>query len=431
MPNDTLEETQGGFQSWHLINLFFGLIWPSMLFVLVQTYVLKVTGSAADAGLVMGMIGLGALATPVFGGLADRYRAHRPVQILAFSLVIAGILIMGFAQDRMFFVLAAILIGFGLAPGSMISNVYAVASGLPQEVEARTVASLKRMTFIGQILGGLAIAGLLIVGLSYQVLFLMNAAVAAICLLLAVFATRTVAARVAELAGQRVETAHEAAPPGKFSLGDFFKSVFGLALLAIFLYQLGWVGIFGQYINFYAGAFGIAPSVTSAVNAVGILLGLAVIGFAGKWLGKAGPVPVASTGMVLQGVSALALAAVGWMLGGVSGAVVLPLLIWIAFRLTVPLVAVSNSVLVARTSVGGAAQAQALMIASLALAGALGNLLSGQLAENIGWLALPWQTVVFCTLAFLVVRFGIAPRLGEGSNEPEPEMLLAAIKMEE
>ena len=71
------------------------------------------------------------------------------------------------------------------------------------------------------------------------------------------------------------------------------------------------------------------------------------------------------------------------------------------------------------------------MIASLALAGALGNLLSGQLAENIGWLALPWQTVVFCTLAFLVVRFGIAPRLGEGSNEPEPEMLLAVIKMEE
>ncbi len=53
------------------------------------------------------------------------------------------------------------------------------------------------------------------------------------------------------------------------------------------------------------------------------------------------------------------------------------------------------------------------------------------IGSGIGWLALPWQTVVFCTLAFLVVRFGIAPRLGEGSNEPEPEMLLAAIKMEE
>ena len=75
MSNDTLNETQGGFQPWHLINLFFGLMWPGMFFVLVQTYVLEVTGSAADAGLVMGIIGLGALfllwaAVGGIGGLA-------------------------------------------------------------------------------------------------------------------------------------------------------------------------------------------------------------------------------------------------------------------------------------------------------------------------------------------------------------------------
>ena len=101
----------GGFQLWQISHFLYGLIWPGMFFVLTQTYVLEVTGSAADAGLVMAVIGLGALATPVFGGLADRYRAHRPIQILATSLVIVGIAIMGFTEDEMLFSLKTGLSG--------------------------------------------------------------------------------------------------------------------------------------------------------------------------------------------------------------------------------------------------------------------------------------------------------------------------------
>lgn len=423
--------SKGGFQLWHLVNFFFGLIWPGMFYVLAQTYIMEITGSAADAGLVMGIIGLGALAAPVFGGLADRYRAHRPIQILAFSIAAVGIFIMGFAENEMFFMLAAILVGVGLSPGIMINNVYALASGLSKEAEAASVASLQRMMFIGQIVGGFAIAGLLQSGLSFKVLFAINAGVALICMLLAVFGARSVAARVAEVAAKRVEKANADAPAGKFSLGDIFKSTFGLVLLAIFLNHLGWTGIVGQYTNFFKGAFGIDPSVTSSVNSIAVLLSLVVIGFAGKWMGKSGPLPVASVGMALRVVLALALAAIGWALGGVSGALVLPLLVWTAFRLVNPLIELANPVLAARTAVGGATQAQALMTAAFALAIALGNFLNGQLAENFGWMALPWQTVVFCTLAFLVTHFGIRPRLKEGSNEPDPEMLLIAIEMDE
>lgn len=424
-------QDRGGFQLWHLINFFFGLIWPGMFFVLAQTYIMEVTGSAADAGLVMGMIGMGALATPVFGGLADRYRAHRPIQIIAFGMAAVGMLIMGFTQDEMFFVLAAILVGVGLSPGVTINNVYALASGLSKDAEAASVASLQRMIFLGQVLGGFAIAGLLQSGLSFEVLFAICAGVAVICLLLALFTARGAAARVADQAAKRVEKANEAAPPGKFSLGDLFKSTFGLALLAIFLNHLGWTGVVGQYTNFFNGAFGIDPSVTSSVNSIAVLLGLVVIGFAGKWMGKAGPVPVASVGMALRAALALALAAIGWAMGGASGALVLPLLVWTTFRLVNPLIELSNPVLAARTAVGGATQAQAVMSAVFALAISLGNFLNGQLAENFGWLALPWQTIVFCSLAFLVTYFGIRPRLKEGSNEPEPEMLLVTVEMDE
>ena len=424
-------QNRGGFQLWHLINFFFGLIWPGMFFVLAQTYIMEVTNSAGAAGLVMGMIGMGALATPVFGGIADRYRAHRPVQIGAFSMAAAGMLIMGFATDEMFFVLAAILVGVGLSPGVTINNVYALASGLSKDEEAASVASLQRMIFLGQVIGGFAIAGLLQTGLPHQVLFAICAGVVVICVLLSLFAARSIAARVADQAAKRVERANEAAPPGKFSLGDLLKSTFGLALLAIFLNHMGWTGVVGQYTNFFKGAFGIDPSITSSVNSVAVLIGLLVIGFAGKWMGKSGPVPVASVGMALRVVLALALAAIGWAMGGAGGALVLPLLVWTTFRLVNPLIELTNPVLAARTATGGATQAQAVMSAVFALAISLGNLLGGQLAQNFGWLALPWQTIVFCSLAFLVTYFGIRPRLEEGSNEPEPEMLLTTIEMDE
>lgn len=130
-------------------------------------------------------------------------------------------------------------------------------------------------------------------------------------MLLAVFAARGIAACVAEVAVKRVEKANGAAPAGKFSLGDVFKSTFGLALLAIFLNHLGWTGVISQYTNFFKGAFGSDPSITSSVNSVAVLLSLVVIGFAGKWMGKSGPVPVASVGVVLRVVLALALAAIG------------------------------------------------------------------------------------------------------------------------
>ena len=164
-----------------------------------------------------------------------------------------------------------------------------------------------------------------------------------------------------------------------------------------------------------------------------VLLSLVVIGWVGNWMGKAGPAPVSSVGIMGRAALALALAALGWAIGGTSGAIAmaLPLLVWVALRQISPLISLSNPVLAARASVGGSAQAQALWVAAIALAGAIGSLLSGQLAERVGWMALPWQTVIFCTLAFLVLRFGVAPRLKGGSNEPEPEMLLAATEMEE
>ena len=284
------------------------------------------------------------------------------------------------------------------------------------------------MLFAGTIIGGFAVAGLLQLQkeghLSWSTLFLICAGVVGLALLLTMFATREVAARVSELAVERAERAASEAPAGKFRLRDVFGSTFGLMLLVVFLNHLGWIGISGQYVNYLNGAFDIDRSLATSVNSVGVLLSLVVIGLVGKWIGEAGPVPALSTGILSRVVMAFALVVIGWLIGDESGAVALPLLVWIGLRMVNPFIELANPVLAARTSVGGAAQAQALMVAIIALAISLGNILNGQLAERVGWNALPWQTIKFCSLAFLVSHFAIRPRLPEGTNEPDPELLL-------
>ncbi len=425
---------RGAFRSWHLINFFFGLLWPGMLYVLTQTFVLEVTGSAADAGLVMAMIGLGALATPVFGSLADRYRAHRPLQLVALALILGGILIMAFAADDIFFTLAAILVGVGLAPVATLSTVYVVAAGMDPEDEAAAMASLQRMTFIGSILGGFLIAGLLQLQQSgivdYTALFLINAAIVAATFVLAFATTREPARIVAEVAARRsLEREQQVAEQGQ-SLGQLLRSPFGLTLLVVFLNHVGWVGMVGQFVNFLDGAFGIDRSITSSVNSLAMLASLPVIGIVGRWMGKAGPVPVLSVGTAGRVLGGGAMIALGWVLGGSGGAIALPLIVWVALRLVGPLTDLANPVLTARTTTGGAAQAQSATIAVFALALAVGNVIAGQIAERFGWAAVPWQTVFFTGLAFLVVTFWLRPQIPEGSNVAAPEDVLTEIELE-
>ena len=420
----------GGFQPWYLMNLFSALLWPGVFAVLLQTYALKITGSAADTGLIMGIGGIGALLSPVFGNIADRYRAHRPLQILAWAIVATSIATLAFSVNEMVFLVAALCFGVGMAPAGMISTVYVVGAGLSQESESRAMGAFQRMYFVGIVLGGFMVAGLLRSGLSDTVMFLICAGIAVICLFLALFTTRDIAARVADHAAQSVATATPTAPE-TFTLGDLVKSAFGLTVLAVFLNHVGFIAIAGQYTNFFSGGFGIDPSIVTSVNSLGVLGSLLVIGAVGKWMGRRGPIPAAVNAMAARAALGAALLATSYLLAGAGGALFLPMAIWVGFRLANPLVEMSNPVLAARTTALGAGQTQAILISAIAIAITVGNFLAGYLAETIGWLALPWQTVICCSLAFLVTRFAIAPRLHAGSNAPAPEMLMANIELED
>ncbi len=79
-----------GIEFWYVAHLAFGATQGVFIPILVLTFVLDTTAEATLVGIAMALIGLGGLAAPVIGGLADTYRAHRWAQLsglLAYAVV--------------------------------------------------------------------------------------------------------------------------------------------------------------------------------------------------------------------------------------------------------------------------------------------------------------------------------------------------------
>jgi predicted MFS family arabinose efflux permease len=85
---------------------------------------------------------------------------------------------------------------------------------------------------------------------------------------------------------------------------------------------------------------------------------------------------------------------------------IIPLAVYLLMSLLRPLHDLSSASLAARTSPGGAAQAQGIMIVSISLAIAVGNLIGGEVAQNLGWMWVPAITAVMCGSAFLIGLYG-------------------------
>ena len=60
------------FECWMIANLAQGAGFSAFIALLIPPYITQTTGNAADAGVVMAIISLAAVAGPVLGGFADR-----------------------------------------------------------------------------------------------------------------------------------------------------------------------------------------------------------------------------------------------------------------------------------------------------------------------------------------------------------------------
>lgn len=407
---------------WQWNLLFFGLFWPGISAVLIPQYIVAVTGSAADAGVVMGIIGLGALLAPVFGHLNDAYDLHRATQVGGYAIVTAGLLLMGNAEDEMLFFVSASMIGIGLAGAALSNTVYITGGNLDPETEAKALSRNLLMLMGGAVLGGFLVAGLLQLDVEPSTLFAIVALIPATGFFLSILLTRQVAKRVRMVKELRSRDVQSEEP--RLAFRQVIVSAFGLTLLIVFLNHLGWSAIVQQYANFLEGAFGIDQSLSASVNSIAVGVSLVIVSATGRWAGRTSPVLPNSVGIGLRVGLAVGLLLVAALIDPVVASI--PLALWVGFRFANPLIEVTNPALAARTAPIGAAQAQAFLTVAFALAITVGSGLGGGVAEEFGWAAAPWVTVIACGLALLLSVFGLAPRLKGPTAEPVPSELVVA-----
>ena len=119
------------FQPWMFANVAVGAGFTAFVALLVPPYITQATGSASEAGVIMSLISLAAVAGPVFGGLADRYKAHRYVMVGGLAAMTLALLAFGVASgDSEFQVIDALIMGLGVAGVSAVAPVFIVSAGL-------------------------------------------------------------------------------------------------------------------------------------------------------------------------------------------------------------------------------------------------------------------------------------------------------------
>jgi MFS family permease len=399
-----------GFKLFYFISFLMAIVWVGIQPVLVPTFVLAQTGSAADVALVLTLMSLGALSVPLLTGVADKYRAHREVQLVCLLLFAFSYLLLAFTQRPIVFALMGLLTGVGIGGASVFGTVFIVGGGYSEAAQANGLARGSRLWLVGQVLGAALIAGMLAAGLSFQLMFAVSAAILVAAMVLAFFTTKPLAERVLATADQRVADQQAAASSQTggadkehLNWKELLFSPFGMTIMAILLVYGGWQAVNGQYSNYFYGAFGIEPELSASANSLGALLGLATVGFFAKWMNKSGTLPQFNFHALARVVGALVLLGLGFFLvAGTNLAIWLPLLIYILLMQLRPVQDLAYATMAARTTPGGAATAQGIVSLAFALGMILGNISTGIVAENIGWVWVPAVMAILCGAALIL-----------------------------
>ena len=150
---------QSAFEWWMVSNFAVGAGFAAFVALLIPPYVTEVTGSAADAGIVMMFISLAAVLAPVIGNFADRYSAHRLVLTLGVAGMGVAFAMYGLSADNSaVLALDALIMGVSIAAQQAVAPVFVIAAGLDQKVQAKRLTTLNLVYPAGQVVGGALLA---------------------------------------------------------------------------------------------------------------------------------------------------------------------------------------------------------------------------------------------------------------------------------
>ncbi len=384
----------GRFELWMLANAATGFVGVGGMMFLIPLYVLSQQGTPADAGSVMAVASALALAGPFLGGLADRFNAYRGLQLTSIALLVLAAVSFSFAREELTWLVAAALLGLGMAGLAVVNPTFVVGAGLEPAQEARKLGQMQMMVPFGQVLGLAVLAGLSAAGLAFEHMFWVLAAVGAVLLFVVAATNRQAAQRLTEHMAQAAPAADATGP--KVTLRSVLVSPFGLVLLMALLITAGAQGIESQYPNYMQSAFDIDPTVSAGALSLMVLLSIPLYPVAGRLAASFGPRVPFLISAALRTLAGIALV----LLPKESGA--LALVVFAFVMLTYSFFELGAAALAAQTSRIGAGAGQGALGGALALGTMAAAILAGWLAQQFGYPSLAIITAVATGAAVLL-----------------------------
>lgn len=379
-----------------------GLVAVGGMMFLIPAYVVDQGGSPADAGAVMAVAGALALSAPFLGSVADRFRAHRGLQLLSLTLLAAAAVSFAFAEQELIWLVAATLLGLGMAGLAVVNATFVVGAGFDKATEAKKLSLLQLSLPCGQVLGLALVATLSGAGQGFQGRFLVLAAIAAVAIPV-VAGVDTGAANRIRTTGPESEDVLDPEAPAPLGLRSVVLSQFGLTFVLVVLVMASANAIESQYPNYMDAVFDVSPGESAGALAVIVLVSIPIYPMAGRWTARSGP-----TAPFLVSAAARAAAGAGLLLlPGSAGGVAL--VVFGIMMIVYPLFELNAATLAARTSPIGPGAGQGAVAAAFALGTIAASITAGWVADQIGYSSLATISLVSAGAATLIGVVALRP----------------------
>ena len=412
--------TVGPYEVWFAAKLTMGLVYVGGAMFVLPPFTLSLEGATpGDVGIVMAVLPLVALGAPLVGGLLDRFGSFFLFEMLGLGSFAVGFVVLAFVDELIGATVGALILGVGAALVLTTSMSLMAGSGLPDETLNGRMSMLQMNIPLGQFLGLVVVAILLIVGADFSGIFIAMA-------VLAVVGLAVTALTIAPAQRRALETAARAAAAepqgsdqpdqeGGGSLGAVLVSAFGLVLLAAFVGMAAHSAIETQYANFMSDVFRIDGETAAIGLAVAVLLSVPLYPVMSRWVLSAPYKMPLLVGIAIRGLAGLGL----WIVADIADIpAIVPLALYGAIMLMIPLTDVSGALLAARTSPIGPGGGQGGFGFAIAGAGVAGAFVAGWAADTFGYRSVAMVVFVLATVGFVLGLFIPAVRAATPTNEP-------------
>ena len=395
------------FEWWMIANIAIGAGFSAFVALLIPSYITQTTGSAADAGVVMAIISLAAVAGPVLGGFADRYRAHRLIMSLGVLGMAGAFLAFGIsAFSSAFFAIDAIVMGVSIAAVAAVSPVFIVGAGLGQALQAKRLTTYNLVAPVGQVLGGAIMGAAAAGGWDFSSRFYLAAIIMFLAFLVTWFTSKKPAEQIQVATAGSEENGAAASKAKHAGLKQVLISTFGMYLLVLILSSVANNGVNNQIANIMPNVYNIDSATTAGLISLAGLLNIAFFFIAGAWMSRSGTMPVFLAGNVARFAGALGMAVLGFVANA-------PILIVVGFMQLLyqgsPFIRMAQPVLAVRFAPIPAGQAVGWVIGASAIGSFIGSILGGLLADSVGFNAINWMAAISAGLAVLLTIVSLWP----------------------